>query len=185
MSSDLKAEQIPLPFTSLGDAARSAVASVQAASWPLPRQMALLKLRHSELSIKVLERLERGTARPAWKDYFDLKTSGYALRHIDGKRNPLILTPRGRMDADHLARAWAKELNLHVLTYGEDRYSCVTRCTCGASFTSRKSVTGRANANSQASRHLRDVEDGTWKPFDLNGFLDRYQASLDAQLGGS
>lgn len=181
MSIEARASQIPLPFQTIGDAASAVTASCQAASWPLSRQMALLKLRHSEVSIKVLERLQRGTARPTQADYSVLISDRYAAKHFDGKKNPLILTPRGRHDADHLAVAWAKELGLHILTYGEEGHRlCVTRCTCGESFTARKSLYGRSSANSQASRHLRAVEAGTWKPFDFNSFLARTTAEWAA-----
>jgi hypothetical protein len=179
MSIDIKAEaQLPLPFQPIGGAASAVVAATQASSWPLSRQMALLRLRNSSMSIPVLAALQRGTARAGQGDYWDLQRLGYAIKRFDGTRGALILTPRGRHDADALARAWAKELRLHILVHGEDRFNCTGYCTCGEVFSSRKSATGSRNVVSQFGRHLQQVEHGEWKPFDHAGFMARFEASL-------
>jgi hypothetical protein len=184
MSIDTRTEaQIPLPFQPIGGAASAVVAATQASSWPLPRQMALLRLRHSSMSIPVLAALMRGTARPGQRDYFDLMRSGYAIKRFDGTRGALILTPRGRRDADALARAWAKELRLHILVHGEDTFNCTGHCTCDERFSSRKSVTGSRNVASQFGQHLQQVERGDWKPFDHAGFMAQFEASLAERSG--
>ena len=152
----------------------------RSAQWPLGKQLALLSLGRTSLTKPVHVRLLRGTARASQGDYWALMRDGLAYRETIRGNPMLILTPHGRQEATELAWAWAKELRLHLLRRGENRYDCTARCSCGASFASRKSSTGSRNVGSQYGQHMIDVENGSWKPFNMSAFMAKIEARMAA-----
>lgn len=71
--------------------------------------LAMLRMRGSELSMMVHNKLRNGTARATLEDYTDLATLGYARRLADQTHR---LTPHGHFKANALTKALAVQLGL-------------------------------------------------------------------------
>lgn len=82
------------------------------------QQLALLTVRQSDLSQRVINKLMHGTARPGRSDYDHLRSIGYAERQSNGLH---AITPRGQWHADNLARDLAIEFKVPLRSETERR----------------------------------------------------------------
>ena len=155
------------------------------AGWPLSRQMALLKLRNSEVSRAVMEKLAHATTRAGLEDYEFLVRNGFAYRTPIKGRMRILLFPTAFFDTDRLARAWAKELGLHILMsrsrQRRDEHSIASDvCTCGEVFSYRKGWNTLRSNGSGFGAHIDAVRNGTWKRFDHDAFMAKIEARMAA-----
>lgn len=93
------------------------------------QQLALLKLRRSDLARELVETIERGTTRATGADYDELERRGLAVKKPGSTFR--IVSYVGKVRADALARESAKVLGLHFFTTGSDRLHNIVNCCCG------------------------------------------------------
>lgn len=120
------------------------------------QQLALLSVRRSALSREVVAKLKVSTVRASQKDYATIIAKGLAIRH--GSRKFLIVTYQGKVAADAIAQAAAKDLEIHFFFTGHSRLSNWIKCACGWShcYTAAHHHVARCNAE-WMGKHLREV----------------------------
>ncbi|HWL04524.1 MAG TPA: hypothetical protein VNQ99_06245 [Xanthobacteraceae bacterium] len=121
-------------------------------------QIALMRLRRTDMANEVMLRLQAQGHRATGKDYWRLRTRRLADKNVD--RDFLFLTPVGKHRADALARTLAKQFGLHHFIRSESRYHANLTCTCGWSTSLSLNQGHMASQVSRAAaRHFMAVRD--------------------------
>ncbi len=119
------------------------------------QQLALLVMRRSDLSKAVLGRLVQArTPGPAGRHFYEVARMELAIHQGSFHQ----LTPRGRYEAERIAREIARALELHVVTYdlgGPGRAARASCSCCWSVFRTRAISSYLVMLSRDADRHLR------------------------------
>jgi hypothetical protein len=147
---------LPLRSTIDADFQREWEARFRPSPLTAGQQLALLITRRSTLSSAVVDKLKRSTAKASPHDFDHLVRRGLAQRHASGRF--LIVTFTGKLQADRIASALARDLKLHFFVTGGGRYSGYVACMCGWKYShSRNEGHERSAFARRMSQHLAEV----------------------------
>ena len=145
------------------------------------QQLALLTMRHSELSEAVLAKLaQAGTPRAQGRHFYELARLDLAIRSPKGSFH--ILSPRGRYEADRIGRAIARQIGLHVVDYdlGAPGRAASARCPCGWSSFRRAYGNFLLSLTRDAAFHMAHVAGAPLKTIPISSVALSGNASAAA-----